>query len=198
MPRGTREFPFQKKIVRARAYIRESMVTEAGLDVYVDAAGNMIGRCDGEADLPCIMVGSHLDTVPGGGRFDGIAGVVAGLEIARRFNEAHIQLQHPMEVVVFLAEEPSPFGLSTIGSRAMAGKLASQDLFAITDGKGSTLVEGIRSMGGDPHNIQGARRNAGRYAGFFRASYRTRACFYFHAGLTLVSLQALPGFKEGE
>ena len=140
--------------------MRKLMEKEAGLHVRVDAAANMIGYRAGQSDRPCIMIGSHLDTVPGGGRFDGIAGVVAGLEVARRFKEEKIELHHPLEVVVFLAEEPSLFGISTIGSRAMAGKLNNHDLLNTTDSDGRTLFDAIRDMGGDPEHIGKALRSS--------------------------------------
>jgi N-carbamoyl-L-amino-acid hydrolase len=155
---GHTRISFSEYDRQARTRIRKLMEEEAGLRVRVDAAANMIGYRAGQPDRPCIMVGSHLDTVPSGGRFDGIAGVVAGLEVARRFKEENIVLQHPLEVVVFLAEEPSPFGISTIGSRAMAGKLNGIDLGDITDSAGRTLFDAIRDMGGDPENIGKAQR----------------------------------------
>jgi N-carbamoyl-L-amino-acid hydrolase len=158
--KGYTRISFSQEDIRARDYISRMMEAEADLKVFTDAAGNMIGRREGGSDLPCIMVGSHLDTVPSGGRFDGIAGVVSGLEVARRFKEENIELLHPLEVVVFLAEEPSPFGVSTIGSRGMAGKLNKQDLLNFKNSEGKTLFEGIREMGGDPEYIHNAKRTA--------------------------------------
>ena len=95
---------------------------DAGLSVRIDAAGNLIGRREGRrADAPAILLGSHSDTVPSGGRFDGIAGVLAALEVARSLADRGIALEHSFEVVDFLAEEPSEYGLSCVGSRGMAG-----------------------------------------------------------------------------
>lgn len=149
---------FSKEDLQARNYIAELMKTEAGLDVHVDAVGNLIGRREGKADGPAILVGSHLDTVMGGGRFDGIAGVVAGLEAARRLKEMNVELDSPLEVIAFIAEEPSPFGLSCVGSRAMEGVLTEEHL-QIEDENGRTLAEAIKEMGGDPGNLAAARRN---------------------------------------
>ena len=75
---GYTRISFSHEDRQARNHIHELMEREAGLDVHVDSVGNMIGRREGKLAGPCIMVGSHLDTVPGGGRFDGIVGVVAG------------------------------------------------------------------------------------------------------------------------
>ncbi len=95
---------------------------EAGLTTRIDAAGNLIGRIEGrQPELGVIAVGSHSDTVPSGGRFDGIAGVATGLEIARALRDSGTRLDHTLEVIDFLAEEPSEYGLSCVGSRGMTG-----------------------------------------------------------------------------
>ena len=155
---------FSPEDLQARAYVCRLM-EGARLAVRTDAGGNIIGRREGACALPPLMVGSHLDTVRGGGRFDGVAGVVAAIEAARRYDEQHIRLDHPLEVVVFLAEEPSPFGLSTIGSRAMAGKLWPEHL-ALTDGTGRSLDAAMRSAGADPDRLPEAVRSPGDVAAF--------------------------------
>ena len=126
---------------------------EAGLEVRIDAAGNLIGRRPGKAGKGTIMLGSHSDTVPAGGRFDGIAGVVAALEVARALDEAGIVLDHDLEIVDFLAEEVSIFGVSCIGSRGMTGARPSDWLERQADGM--TLADGIRGVGGDPVGTSG-------------------------------------------
>jgi beta-ureidopropionase / N-carbamoyl-L-amino-acid hydrolase len=133
-------------------------LTDAGLTVRIDAAGNLIGRRDGkEPELGVIAVGSHSDTVPSGGRFDGIAGVAAGLEVARALRDANEQLDHSLEVVDFLAEEPSEYGLSCVGSRGMSGALTPQMLDMREPG-GETLRGALRRVGGNPDRIAEARR----------------------------------------
>jgi N-carbamoyl-L-amino-acid hydrolase len=137
---------------------------EAGLSVAMDAAANLSGlRAGSVAGLRPIALGSHTDTVPSGGRFDGIIGVVAAIEIARCLKEQGIVLRHPLEVFDYLDEEPSEFGLSTIGSRAMAGTLTPEQL-QLTDATGRTLAEGIAQMGGDPARLHEARRAPGAFA----------------------------------
>ena len=155
---------FSPEDLKARSHVRRLMEA-ANLRVRTDAAGNIIGRRDGKGQLAPILVGSHLDTVRGGGRFDGVAGVVAALETARRYEELRVELAHPLEVVVFLAEEPSPFGLSTIGSRAMAGKLRREQL-SLTDGTGRSLGAAMTEAGGDPEHLPEAARPAGGIAAF--------------------------------
>ena len=101
----------------------------AGLTVRIDAAGNLIGRLSGKNPALGVMaIGSHSDTVPSGGRFDGIAGIAAGLEVARALRDASERLDHTLEIIDFLAEEPSDYGLSCVGSRGMSGALEAQML----------------------------------------------------------------------
>ena len=120
---------------------------ELGLVTSVDAAGNLIGRWEGsEASAGTLMIGSHSDTVVGGGRFDGIAGVIAGLEIAAALRDGGVKLRHALEIVDFLAEEPNEFGLSCVGSRGMAGAL-DEGMLARTNRAGVTLREGIAATG---------------------------------------------------
>lgn len=153
---GYTRISFSNEDKAAREYVTRLM-EEAGLKVRIDAAGNVIGRREGKAAGPAILTGSHVDTVRGGGRFDGISGIVAALESMRRFGELSIENVHPIDVIVFLAEEPSPFGLSTIGSRAMAGKLSDEQLTTLRDETGRSLAEAIAQMGGQPGQIGKAR-----------------------------------------
>ena len=157
---GFTRISFSDQNLKAVEHMTVLMETEADLSVYIDAAGNLIGRRAGRRpEAPSIMIGSHLDTVRAGGRFDGVAGVVAGLEVARILKEMDVMLEHPLEIVAFLAEEPSPFGLSTVGSRAMIGKLSPQIINSLKDDQGRTLPQAIRQMGGDPSNLQQAKRS---------------------------------------
>lgn len=143
---------FTPRFDEGRGWLRRRMEAD-GLSVAVDAAGNMIGRREGREDgAKAIVVGSHTDTVPSGGRFDGIAGVAAGLEIARALDAAGATLRHPLEVVDFLAEEPSEFGLSCIGSRGMAGVL-TEEMLALTRPDGLRLDDAIRAVGGAPETL---------------------------------------------
>ncbi|MGO4832831.1 M20/M25/M40 family metallo-hydrolase, partial [Rhizobiaceae sp. 2RAB30] len=117
---------FSALFVKGRTWLRHRF-EQAGLAVRLDAGGNMIGRMEGsDHSAGTIMIGSHSDTVPAGGRFDGIAGVLTGLEVLRSLRDAGKTLRHAVEVVDFLAEEPSEHGLSCIGSRTMAGVLAPE------------------------------------------------------------------------
>jgi N-carbamoyl-L-amino-acid hydrolase len=131
---------------------------EAGLAVRIDTAGNLIGRLDGaDPSLGVIAVGSHSDTVPSGGRFDGIAGVATALEIVRSLRDAGLRLDHTLEVIDFLAEEPSEYGLSCVGSRGMAGALDTP-MLDFTEPGGERLRDALRRVGGDPDRLIEARR----------------------------------------
>jgi beta-ureidopropionase / N-carbamoyl-L-amino-acid hydrolase len=139
-----------------RAWIRRRFA-EAGLAVRLDAGGNLIGRIESsDPALGTIMLGSHSDTVPAGGRFDGIAGVIAALEVVRALGGR--RLRHAIEVVDFLAEEPSEYGLSCVGSRAMAGQFEPRTL-DYTNSIGERLGDAIDRIGGATARLADARRS---------------------------------------
>lgn len=143
---------FSTRFLEGRAYL-EARFAEAGLAVRIDTAGNLIGRREGsDPSLGTIMVGSHSDTVPSGGRFDGIAGVATGLEVARALADGGTPLRHALEVVDFLAEEPSEFGLSCVGSRGMTGLLEPRMLSFPGPG-GELLDSALRRVGGMPDKL---------------------------------------------
>ncbi|WP_425648116.1 Zn-dependent hydrolase [Agrobacterium leguminum] len=143
---------FSPRFDEGRNYLRRRFLSE-GLNVSTDAGGNLIGRREGtEPQVGTIMLGSHSDTVPDGGRFDGVAGVVVALEVARILSRRGVALRHNLAVVDFLAEEVSIFGVSCIGSRAMAGVLPQDWLRRISDGR--DLATAIRDVGGKPESLE--------------------------------------------
>jgi N-carbamoyl-L-amino-acid hydrolase len=138
---------------------------EAGLTVRRDTAANIIGELKGtRPELSPLLVGSHTDTVPDGGRFDGIAGVLAGIEIAKVLSENGIRPERTLLIADFTAEEPTEFGISTVGSKAMAGGL-SPEMLALKDHNGRTLAEAIDEAGGSAARIGEARLPAGGLRG---------------------------------
>lgn len=148
---------FSGLFLEGRAWLARRFV-EAGLTSRIDAAGNLIGRIAGaDPKLGVIAIGSHSDTVPSGGRFDGVAGVAAGLEIVRALRDSGVRLDHTIEVIDFLAEEPSEYGLSCVGSRGMTGAL-DRAMLDLADSKGEKLRDGMRRVGGDPDRLDEARR----------------------------------------
>jgi len=159
---GYTRLAFSKEDKLAREFIKKLM-KDVGLEVRVDPAGNIFGKTKGDwADTPVIMTGSHIDTVKEGGRFDGVAGVIAAIEVIRHLKLSKLPTKHPIEVVVFTSEEPSEFGISTVGSRAMAGTLDKQLLSTLKNKDGLTLGQAIEFVGGNTETIgQAARERAG-------------------------------------
>jgi N-carbamoyl-L-amino-acid hydrolase len=143
---------FTDRFLEGRRWLRERFA-EAGLATRVDEGGNLIGRVEGrEPGLKVLALGSHSDTVPGGGRFDGPLGVLAGLEVVRMLRDARIVLRHPIEVIDFLSEEPSDYGPSCVGSRAMAGALDAT-LLGQCNSAGETLAAAMARIGAQPDRL---------------------------------------------
>lgn len=131
----------------ARTYLKAQMEAY-GLVVREDSFGNVIGRLEGvKKDAPVVMVGSHFDSVPNGGAYDGTAGVVVALEIAALFQAYRLKPVYPLEVVAFVEEEGSRFGGGLMGSRAMFGELSYEDFSTLTDDRGTTTIEAMKTIG---------------------------------------------------
>ncbi|MEI9923453.1 MAG: Zn-dependent hydrolase [Bradyrhizobium sp.] len=149
---------FTALFLEGRAFLTRRFA-EAGLKTRIDTAGNLVGWLEGSNPaLGVIAIGSHSDTVPAGGRFDGIAGVAAGLEIARSLRDSGTRLRHTLEIIDFLAEEPSEYGLSCVGSRGMTGSLDDKLLDLMEPG-GEALRDALRRVGGDPTRLSEAKRD---------------------------------------
>lgn len=157
---GVSRVAFSDADIAGREYITKLM-QEAGLTVRLDTAANIIGRREGtDPKLPAILIGSHIDSVPGGGNYDGDVGVLGAIEVAQLLRERGVRLRHPLEVVSFTDEEG---GL--IGSLAMTGRLEPAALDVMTH-SGKTIRDGIRAVGGDPDRIRDAQRERGDLAAF--------------------------------
>jgi len=150
---GVTRIAFSQEDIVARNLVQNWMI-EAGMIIRIDAVGNIIGRYQGEQPtLPALATGSHIDTVPTGGRYDGALGVLAGIEMVRTFNENNIRLQHPIEVIVFTDEENT-----MIGSKGMAGTANSDaEIYRFADGK--TIEENLGKIGGDWSKLATAKRD---------------------------------------
>lgn len=158
---------FSPQFQTSRHWLRQQFEA-AGMSVHLDAGGNLVGRLparEGAGDMKPLVTGSHCDTVMMGGRFDGIIGVLAGIEVAHTLRETGVALAHPFEVIDFLSEEPSDYGISCVGSRALSGLLTG-DMLKATNSKGETLAEGLRRIGGNPEALDGPLRAAGTTAAF--------------------------------
>jgi beta-ureidopropionase / N-carbamoyl-L-amino-acid hydrolase len=148
---------FTPMYAEGRRWLIDAMA-EAGLRTHCDAAANLIASSGRYVES--VAIGSHIDTVPDGGAYDGVAGVLAGLEVARLLRAAAIELPFTLEVIDFLSEEPSDFGISCIGSRALVGRLSSQDL-SRRDSRGTRLADAIDAVGGRTAAIGSPMRQHG-------------------------------------
>lgn len=134
---------------QAREYFVEEL-DAAGLSVRVDAVGNIVGRWepeDCELGAAPVAVGSHLDSVPRGGIFDGPLGVYAALESVRAIQSANVSPDRPVEVVSFTEEEGSRFGFGTLGSSVAAGQRSASEVLSLTDDDGISLEKALQSIG---------------------------------------------------
>ena len=157
---GTNRVAYSDEDLEARKYVMQLM-RDAKLYVSIDAAGNIVGRRAGtDATLKPLMIGSHIDSVPMGGRFDGQVGSLAAIEVARTLAEQNVTLKHPLEVIIFQNEEGG-----TVGSTALARGLSEQRLDVVSNSK-KTIREGIKFIGGDPEKLSNPLMKKGDLAGY--------------------------------
>ncbi|WP_204163846.1 allantoate amidohydrolase [Nocardioides solisilvae] len=153
---------------KANDLVQEWML-RAGLVTWVDAAGNVCGRREGRVPgLPALLLGSHLDTVPDAGRYDGILGVVLAVAVAERLRDRGRDLPFALEVVGFSDEEGARFGKALLGSSAVAG-LWDQEWWELADRDGTTLREATEQFGLDTALIGTAARRREDLVGYLEA-----------------------------
>ena len=134
---------------------------EAGMQAKLDAIGNAAGRYEGErAGLPCLMLGSHLDTVRDAGKYDGMLGVITAIECVHALNAAGKRLPFAIEVIGFGDEEGVRFGTTLLGSRALAGTLDPKAL-QMKDATGKAMADALREFGLQPSRIPEVARKKG-------------------------------------
>ncbi|MFZ0064052.1 MAG: Zn-dependent hydrolase [Pyrinomonadaceae bacterium] len=157
---GTNRVAYSDVDLQARQYAMKLM-RDAGLEVSIDAAGNIVGgRAGSDSALKPLMIGSHIDSVPDGGNYDGQVGSMGAIEVAQTVAENNVHLRHPLEVVIFQNEEGG-----TIGSVAITRGLTEKDLNIVTNSK-KTIREGIRLIGGNPDQLASVVRRKGDLAGY--------------------------------
>ena len=165
-PEGMLRVAYSPEDIAGRDYAIK-MMQEAGLETRIDTAGNIIGRRSGSDDnLPAIAMGSHTDTVPNGGKYDGALGVMAAIEVIRTLEEQGHNTRHPLEVINFTNEEGTRFHRWLVGSRSMSGLLEQEDLDAVDD-DGLSLGPCLADIGGDISRIEEAVRKPGELAAYF-------------------------------
>ena len=166
------------------------LMLESGLRPQVDVAGNLVGRRDGRVGgLAPIVAGSHVDTVPNGGHFDGIVGVMAAIEAARTLYEANVELDHPLEVVIWSNEE----GGKT-GSRSWAGAVEERELDLPSLGD-KALGEGMAYIGGEPERLAENARGPGEVAGYIELHIEQGAILD-QGGIEIGVVEGIVGIKR--
>ena len=162
---GSNRLAFTQADQEARTYFK-GLMHDAGLSIREDAFGNIIGRLEGsDPKALAIGTGSHIDTVPNGGHYDGMVGSVASLAAVMRLKERG-PLRHPLELIIFQMEESSRFSLSTFGSKVMVGSAKLDVAGKAKDKGGVTLPEAMKAQGYDFEKLPEAVRKKGELAAF--------------------------------
>ena len=151
--------------LKARAWMI-SRCEEAGLTVRRDAIGNIFARWGGaDPAAPAVGTGSHIDAIPNAGKYDGVVGVLGGLEAIRALQRSGFRPKNSLELLVFATEEPTRFGIGCIGSRLLSGTLSADAAGRLTDGEGESMDE-VRRKAGLNGNLQDVKLPTGYYKGF--------------------------------
>ena len=155
--KGCTRLPFTKEARQAADYIK-TIMEQAGLEVKEDEAGNVFGFIYGtDTSLPCVMMGSHFDSVVNGGDYDGIAGVICAVEVARQLKERNIKLKRTFVVAAFCDEEGMRFGTGYFGSGAMLGNRTPEYCRTFTDKNDVSIYDAMVEYGLDPEKIENAK-----------------------------------------
>jgi N-carbamoyl-L-amino-acid hydrolase len=157
---GVSRLAYSEADLKGREYAMRLM-REAKLDVSIDAAGNILGRRAGnDASLKPLVIGSHIDSVPEGGNYDGDVGSMGAIEVAQTLADNNVALRRPLVVIIFQNEEGG-----TIGSHAVAAGLTEKELSLVTNSR-KTIREGVKFIGGDPDKLVGMVRKPGDVAAY--------------------------------
>ena len=158
---GVSRVAYSDADVAGRQYVM-GLMRAAGLEPRIDPAGNIFARRAGsDPSLPPILFGSHIDSVPSGGNFDGDLGSLAAIGVIEALNQANVRTRHPLEIVVWSAEEGVAFGRGLAGSRIVAGDVKPADMDAVWNGL--RRGDGVRKLGGTPERIMDAVRPKGAH-----------------------------------
>ena len=180
---GVSRVAFSEADRQGREYAA-GLMRSAGLAVSIDAAGNILGRRAGsDPAFKPLMIGSHIDSVPEGGNYDGDVGSLSAIEVAQTLMENKLTTRHPLEVIIFADEEGG-----TIGSHAISGEITEKQLSLVTS-SGKTIRDGIKFIGGDPEKLASVRRKRGDPAAYLE--------LHIEQGGTLDSEKINIGVVEG-
>ena len=161
---GVTRFPFTPQHAAALDVIR-SWMSQAGLQMHMDAAGTLIGRKQGPEGAPTFLIGSHQDSVRNGGRYDGIMGVVIGCLALEKLAADGVELPFSVEILAFADEEGVRFPTALMGPRALAGTF-DPNVLAMTDSDGVSLRDALAGFGGEPDRITSLARDPARTLGY--------------------------------
>jgi len=161
---GVSRVGFTEADLAGRAHVI-GVMKDAGLEVRIDPAGNIFGHRAGSENLPVLLFGSHIDSVPHGGNFDGDVGSLGALEVIRALNDQKKKTRHPLEVVIWTNEEGGRFYAGLFGSSAAAGVLPA-GIASRQDDAGEKLSDWLTRMGGNASRISEARISKGTLAGY--------------------------------
>src|SRR5204863_6785494 len=161
-PPAVTRIVFTPTDLKARAWMI-AHCKEAGLAVRQDAIGNIFARWNGaDPAAPAVGTGLHMDAIPNAGKYDGVVGVLGGLEALRALQRAGFRPKNSLELLVFATEEPTRFGLGCLGSRLLSGTVSADAAGRLTDGDGESLDE-VRRKAGLHGNLQDVKLPTGYY-----------------------------------
>src|ERR1700722_16281898 len=164
-PPAVTRIVFTEQDLYARSWFKERCVV-AGLAVREDAVGNTFARWEGSRpELPAVASGSHIDAIPHSGKFDGVVGVLGGLEAIRALQSGGFRPLRSIELIQFTSEEPTRFGVGCIGSRLLAGELSASVDETLRDDSGDTLKT-VRARAGFNGNLASVRLPENFYSAF--------------------------------
>lgn len=150
---GYTRFSYSEEDRKARNYLIEQM-KQIGLSISVDAVGNIRARYAGiDRQAKPVLIGSHIDTVLHGGKYDGLLGVASSIEAIRVIKENRLQVKHPIEVIIFTEEEGSNFGSATAGSKSLVGKYNVNNLKSIKNDSGQSMYDIAKGFGLEPDKL---------------------------------------------
>ncbi len=164
-PPAVTRIVFTPTDLKARAWMI-ARSKEAGLAVRQDAIGNIFARWNGaDPEAPAVGTGSHIDAIPNAGKYDGVVGVLGGLEAIRALQRSGFRPKHSIELLVFATEEPTRFGIGCLGSRLLSGTLSAEAAAKLKDREGESVDE-VRRKAGFNGNLQDVKLSKGYYKAF--------------------------------
>lgn len=195
---GCTRLSYSNEDKSAREYLMKE-INELGLSAHIDGVGNIRAKyqTNENKNKPSVMIGSHIDTVPNGGKFDGLAGVVSSLEVIRVLNENKIKLDNPVELIIFAEEEGSNFGVTMVGSKALTGVYKVKDLKElreIKEDENRSAYEVMKDFGLEVDNIEEQVLKSGDVKAMIELHIEQGAILE-REGISLGLVEAIAGMK---